>query len=1106
MQDESPVLTISILGPPLVLRERTALDLSHQKAQALLYYLAAQQKSYSRDHLAALLWGDVSLNDARHSLRSALYKLRQALRALDADRVLRIDGDRLALNFQYVACDLIRFQGLLASDDEADLRAAADLIRGSFLQDFSVPDSVLFDEFIQQYDSWLTQQRHRVLERLATFAEQRLDWEEAIRHLEELTRIDPLDEQAHQRLMAAYVHSGTPGLAQRHYQHVERTLHRELGLDPAHETRTILRTTLNQRIARVTTHMSQAPFVRTHSTILPFVGRIALLARLQEISNTVISGSGRVVLIEGEAGIGKSRLVDELIRVLATPSTGRTWQVFRGRCSPFDSILGYSAFREAFGDILSAHTAVVAGIEHVDGEVSEHGASYILETLTRLSQRGPVVLAIDDLHAADHRTIKLFGYLAFHLHRIPLLLIGTAQSLSDSAALHEIAVLGRRRGDIEHIRLSALSLDDVQEILVSLKIHDTAIKSLAPWLMARSAGNPFVIEALIAQLRSEQLLVLDRDEMRFDNTRWVRWRTETSLPEQTHDLVSLRLSRLSPNARQIVHILAVSGNRLSPELIALTLGQDVNAVYHAIDELITDRLVVDQGDTVTLAHELLRETALHHLNSFARRCLNRRLAAAWEQYGKASPATTEHVARHAVDGADIERARRYGLALLNDLPYAFAGAETVAFLQRLADLVSDTASLDEQRRLAHALGQAYRAVGDIEQAYVWHQRQIDLARRTQNLAAQVIGCFELAEVALILNDYEAVIDAARQGLALTDQIATPQRYTIQGRGHRLIGAARAMEGSDLTNAETHLRTAIAVHQQSNDRVNLSLALFELGNVLAQQGSIRQALALYQQAEAEVEDGRAPFLCSLAANNFAYHSLLIGRPNDAWEALDRGRTIAERHGLLSVLLHLFSTESEIHLYAGNWDAAEVASRQGLAIADHLGNLERQAGYQAKLALIMAKRGQFDAARTQLEAALQVIAKRTYWHLRIRLLLWLAELELDQESERIGAYLDTALALARSQRRRLLLLQAERLLALHLARHDTATAQGRLLELIDQAAALDLPIEIARTRMALARVMLQHTPFSESGRALFETAQRDLIALGAYADAYSLSLPR
>lgn len=140
----------------------------------------------------------------------------------------------------------------------------------------------------------------------------------------------------------------------------------------------------------------------------------------------------------------------------------------------------------------------------------------------------------------------------------------------------------------------------------------------------------------------------------------------------------------------------------------------------------------------------------------------------------------------------------------------------------------------------------------------------------------------------------------------------------------------------------------------------------------------------------IDDGRTPFLQALAANNFAYHSLLVGRLDDAREALDRGRAIAEHHGLLSVLLHLFSTESELCLYVGDWDYAEAASRQGLAIADSLGNFERRAAYQATLALITAKYGQIDSARAQLEAALQTIARRTYWHLRIRLLLWLAEL--------------------------------------------------------------------------------------------------------------------
>ncbi len=1103
MPEESPLLTICMLGAPLVTREGTALELPHQKSQALLYYLAASQKSYARDHLAALLWGDVSLNDARHSLRSALYKLRQALRVLDADAVLRTDGDRLMLDHRYVECDLIRFQQLIAAGSETDLLTAVGLIRGSFLQDFSIPDSVLFDEFIQQQDAWLTRHWRLALERLATFAEQRGDWEQAIRRLEELTRLDPLDELAHQRLMAAYVRSGAPGLARRHYQHVERTLHRELGIAPAEETRAALRFVLKRRDMRVVDRKPQTPFVRARPTMLPFVGRLALLDRLLEISSLVAQGSGRVVLIEGEIGIGKSRLVDELLaRITAMPGN-RTWQIFRGRCSSFDSILAYSAFREAFGHMLPDQVAPFTGVEQAGATVSDRFAEDVLHMLTNLSQQGPIALAIDDLHAADQRTIRLFGYLAFHLHRLPLLLIGTIQHPGD-ALLKEIAVVGRRRGDLDHIRIPALSLDAVREILATLKAPETAIKSLAPWLMARSAGNPFIIEALIAQLQTEQLLVPDKGDMHFDNARWIRWRTEATLPERTHDLVLLRLNGLNPHARQVVNVLAVAGVRLPLEVIALALEWDTHQVYRAIDELIADRLTLEQGDMVTLAHELLREAALHHLNNFAQRCLHRRLAIAWERYGATAPDVIELIARHAVAGGDVERARRYGLALLNDLPYAFAGAGTVAFLQRLDALVRDGASLDDQRRLAHALGQAYRALGNIDQAYVWHQRQIEFAQRAGNAEAEVVGCFELAEAALILNDYEAVIAAANRGLARVASITAPQRQVMQGRGYRLIGAARAMEGSDLESAEHYLRAAIEAHEQSGDQTNLCLALFELGNVLAQQGNVYQALDLYRQAEAVVNDGRAPFLQALAANNFAYHSLLVGRLNDAQEALDRGRTIAENYGLLSVLLHLFSTESEICLYVSDWDHAEAACRQGLAIADSLGNLERQAGYQATLALIRAQRRQFDQARTQLEAALQTIARRAYWHLRIRMLLWLAEIMLAQGSDDAGACLDTALALARSQRRRLLLLHAERLYALYLARHDRTAAQARLIELIDQAAALDIPLEVARTRAALARVMLQQTPHSPSGRALLEGARRDLSAFGALAEVRALAL--
>jgi hypothetical protein len=600
----------------------------------------------------------------------------------------------------------------------------------------------------------------------------------------------------------------------------------------------------------------------------------------------------------------------------------------------------------------------------------------------------------------------------------------------------------------------------------------------------------------------ERLLVPKASGWSLDNARWVLWQATTSLPETTFDLVRLRLSTLQPLARQVVDLLAVAGDRLPLPLVTNVLGQEPAALYEAIALLMELRLAFEYDDDVVLAHGLLREAALHQLNSLKQKALHRQLALAWEHCSSPYALANLQIARHAVAGGDRERARRYGLALLNDLPHAYAGAETVAFLQQLTALVSPQSSLDDQRRLAHALGQAYRSLGHLEQAEMYHQQQLALATAGGSPAMEAVAYFELAELAFIRTDYAAAISVAQQGLQQCDSIAEPQRLALQGRGHRLVGGAQAMEGSDLPAADGHLRAAIAAHRQTNDAVNLSSALFELGNVLAQQGAIAQAIEQYAAAGTVLKPGEAPFLRALAANNFAYHSLLLGRPDAARNALAQGRALAEQHGLITALLHIFSTESEIHLYGGQWDEAEACSSAGLVIAERLGNLERQAGYRASLARVAMGRGEFATAYQELEAALAMIKNHTFWHLRTRLLLWLAELALINEPETASAYLETAYTLARTQQRQLLLWQAERLQALQLAYRDPPQAQARLLRQLEHVTLLDMGLEMARTRATLAHLMLQHSPSSSTAHTLLHTALDELSAYGARAEVAAL----
>jgi tetratricopeptide (TPR) repeat protein len=272
------------------------------------------------------------------------------------------------------------------------------------------------------------------------------------------------------------------------------------------------------------------------------------------------------------------------------------------------------------------------------------------------------------------------------------------------------------------------------------------------------------------------------------------------------------------------------------------------------------------------------------------------------------------------------------------------------------------------------------------------------------------------------------MDAAKKGLeALQPSIGAPPTVSL-GRAYRLLGASLAMEGRDLAAAEDHLQKAVGVHRQIENQADLCAVLFELGNVAAQRGELQRALDFYDESARVAEAERIHYYLALARNNFAYHSLLLGRLEEARQAVGQGIKIAEAFDLLAALLHLYSTKGEIHLHLGQWSEAEESFHGGLVLAEELGSVERQAGYRGGLALAARGKKDFETARRLLEEALALIAGQGYWHLRTRLQLWLVETLIEQadyaEAEKL---LDEALQVARSQQRTLLVEQGEHLRA-------------------------------------------------------------------------------
>ncbi len=1106
MSDAAPRLTLRLLGAPEVQSGGRPLALNNQKAWALLFYLAATGQPHTRDHLTALLWGESPASDARHSLRSSLYRLRQALRPSGADRVLVENANQLRLHLGGDdECDITRFRQLLSEASERALIEAAPLYRGHLLQGFTLTGAPSFDEWVRTEDARLSQAYGDALERLAVRAEAREAWGEAIHYVQRIVQHDPLAEAAQRQLIALYLRSGAAGQAVRQYHQFESKLQEELDLAPSPETQALFQEALRQQRRAPPVEASPRRPTRAPQT-LPFVGRDQLLTRLLALGQDVRAGWGVTVLLQGEGGVGKSRLLDELAAALSAGSP--PWIVLPGACSPFDDLLSYGPFLEALQGLTSEDLNELL-TESYAAAPDARGRFFwrVLQTLRDLTRSAPLLLALDDLQWANSSTLNLFGFLAMRLHHLPVMLVGTVQRAEAIPALQRLITLGRRRGELHLLSLAPLTPEAVSTLVRASGLGPASVEALAAWLHERSSGSPFLLAEILAQLRAEAILAPAGDGWRLDPTRWLRWRATFTLPETTHDLVAWRLANLSPDTRHLLDVLAVAGQPLPFKLLREFPGVEADALVSMMDDLMARGLVLETpGEAMALPHHLLRETLLRRLSNLRRRTMHRQLAEALETAGF----PVRQIALHAVAGEDVDRARRYGRQALADLPQDYTGAETVDFLRHLHDLLAPTATPDELLHLTHALGRLHQSLGHLESAALWHRQTLALARQMGDPAAEATAHFEMGELALVSNDHQAAATAAQAGLEkIKDEGRRMKdegdRHPLSARGHRLLGAALAMEGSDLPAAERHLQEAIAAHRLARQPGDLCAALFELGNVAAQRGELARALEFYEESARAAEAGRVHYYLALAHNNFAYHSLLLGQPEAARQAAAQGLKLAETYEMLGVLSFLYSTQGEIHLYLGEWAAATESFQRGFALAEELGNLERQAGYRAGLALAARGQGQFENATARLEEALALITGQGYWHLQTRILLWLAEtLLMRGRIVEAGPHLDMALATARTHGRALLLTQGERLRARLLAqRGDWPAANALFAETLERATSLGLPLEVARTQAAWGEAALRHSPTPEDGRALLAQARAMLTAHDARAELAALS---
>ena len=997
-------LNFYLLGAPRLERDGQPVEVDTRKAIALLAYLVVTGKPHTRDTLAALLWPEYSQPNARAALRRTLSALRKALEPdiLEISRELVALAQPTRLN-----CDLWDFQRLVQSTRShghaphqicagclEPLEGAVGMFQDRFMAGFGLRDSLEFDDWQFFQGEELHRGLESALEKLAHGYLARGNFEAAIAHAQRRLALDQLHEPSHRLLMEAYARAGRRNAALHQYQECARILKKELGVAPLEETSQLYQDILEHKTPWVKDRPEEriqvlpweeyeraAPPVSPETglagaavTQLPLVGRKQEWERLVGIAAR-LRQNGRLVVIEGEAGIGKTRLAEDFLTYLRESGA----LTITARCYPGETSLAYAPFVDALRRALEQPLATDWHASLADQWLQE--AARLLPELTDLRPNLPalaaqdspgaqirlfeavrqVVLALlgtalpgalffDDLQWADEASLDLLAYIVRRLQGSQPLALVTWREEDREAnpRLRRLLADAQRDGNAELIDLKRLELENVQE-LVRRRIPNA--EDISPRLYQETEGLPFFITeylaALPTALPNDKLAGPEMDAARLP------W----DIPHGVRDLLRARLEQISETGQQLLQTAAVIGRSFDFDTLLEASGRTEEEAVTTLEGLIQRGLIREsqpgphgsQPDSLRdlrydFNHDKMRLQVYVETSLARRRLLHQRVGEtlARRARGRRDMALLDgQIAYHfKLGGRSREAAENYKHAG-EQARRLYANQEALGHFQAALALGHpDSASLNEAIGDMHTLLGAYAAaIASYENASAYHQdNPIRLATLEQKLGNiyHRLGEWEQAE-----SHYRAAEGALQESEEppLLSRLYADWCRTLHRQGQIALAeemAASALQlaensGDELAHAQAHNILGMLKRKQGN----LEAAIHHLGQSL----SVSEALA-------------EPSLRVAALNNL---SLAYADLPDLERAIEHARQALE----------LCSQQGDLH--------REAALHNNLADLYHLaGQSEKAMGHLKQAVVIFAQVGAEEGEKPRPE-----IWKLTEW---------------------------------------------------------------------------------------------------------------------------------
>jgi DNA-binding CsgD family transcriptional regulator len=712
---------------------------------------------------------------------------------------------------------------------------------------------------------------------------------------------------------------------------------------------------------------------------VPLVGRSAEFTRVRAVVERVASGEGRVLLLSGPAGIGKSRLLEEALALAAE----RGFVTLRGCARVLGRGLAYAPLLEAFGPYLRGlapgrRVRLLDGLADLGrlfadlhlapaGQLGDPALERtrlfeaVARLLARMAERAPVVLAVDDLHWADNATAELLHYVARDVGGHLILVIGAYRGgeIAGRPAVQALVQDLRRAGVAEELRLGGLAAVATRSLAWAV-LGGEPPSALVELLAARAAGSPLVTTALVSDLVHSGGLFRSGGS-------WILGRSAGDIvPALVSDLVHGQLRRVTGDQRELLELVVVADDAATLPVLCDVMGAGEDRLAARLRELRDLDLVVEEADERYVAyravHPAYAEVIYAELPEAVRRRRHADIAVALERGGTDDLALLAPHYRGAHDQVTAERALQVLTGAGERALQVLAGEEAADYLEAARSHAAALGRGDRTSALLERLGDARQAAGHLDSAVgAWHEA-LETYRRSGDRTAVARLCQRLASPLWELGQYERARQLLDEGFAALPADEADLELGLHESRVRLLAKL-----GDRTAVRAEVGLLRAAGQRAGSPRAVSVADLTDASVQLQEGAYPQARQSCLHALIAAEQLADPILMEEAHRLLTVVELSLDGPEPARRRVLHALQLAHSTGVPTLETAPRALLVFIDFLAGDWEQAQRGAIELLALGHRVGSVRAAASGLTCQALMLTYRGDIAEAQASLAEA-------------------------------------------------------------------------------------------------------------------------------------------